>query len=193
MPFVKSIPLYSIYSVYQTLCYDLNDEDNVCGCYRNLKELLLILAEFYLSECSGPTLKWFGEEYTFLISLGDDGAPFGKDDTACAWLVGFLNIGRGILSSNENYWLFGVNCSENCIPVQRYIKMLVSDISSIEKETFPCTYTGTGGKVTVDVKFHIGELPNDMKMVAFFSGELSSSAKFFSSFANVSVDNATDM
>ena len=36
----------------------------------------------------------------------------------------------------------------------------------------------------------VGELPNDMRML---SGELSNSTKFFSSFANVSSDNATDV
>ena len=36
---------------------------------------------------------------TFHISLGGDGAPFGKDDTAFTCLVSFLNLGRGVLSS----------------------------------------------------------------------------------------------
>ena len=83
---------------------------------------------------------WFEEEHKFYVSLGGDRAPFGKHDTACAWLVGFLNIDRGILSSNENFLLFSANCSENCIPVQRYIKMLVSDIQLIEQQTFKCTF-----------------------------------------------------
>ena len=43
------------------------------------------------------------------------------------------------------------------------------------------------------MKFRIGELPNDMKMIAFLSGELSNSATYFSSFANVSNDNANDI
>ena len=30
----------------------------------------------------------------------------------CAWLVSLLNIGRGVLSSNENFLLFGANCKE---------------------------------------------------------------------------------
>ena len=51
------------------------------------KELLLRLAEFYLSK---PTdLVWFDEPNKFDVSLGGDGAPFGKYDTACAWLVSF--------------------------------------------------------------------------------------------------------
>ncbi len=153
MPFIKSIPVRTLYSVSETLCYDLPENDKLQGCYRNLEELLVKL----------------------------DGAPMGKDDTS--WLVGFLNIGRGILSSSENYLLFGANCPENCIPVQRCIKMLMSDIQKIEKSTFQCTYNNSVGMVTVDVKFKIGELPNDMKMLAFLSEELSNGAKFFSSFA----------
>ena len=46
-------------------------------------------------------LIWFqGQVNTFHVSLGGDGAPFGKDDTACAWLVSLLNIGRGVLKVN---------------------------------------------------------------------------------------------
>ncbi|CAB4011121.1 Hypothetical predicted protein, partial [Paramuricea clavata] len=184
----------SMYSVYETLCEGLDEEYKVHGCYRNLAELLIKLAEFYLSGCSGHTLVWFEEEYKFYVSLGGDGAPFGKHDTACAWLVGFLNIGRGILSSNEKILLFGANCSENCIPVQRYIKMLVSDVQHLEQQTFKCTYiTSESQTCTVDIKFHISEFPNDLKMVAFLCGELTNSATYFCSFANVSSKDATNL
>ncbi|CAB4017352.1 Hypothetical predicted protein, partial [Paramuricea clavata] len=194
MPFIKSIPVGSMYSVYETLCEGLDEEYKVHGCYRNLAELLIKLAEFYLSGCSGHTLVWFEEEYKFYVSLGGDGAPFGKHDTACAWLVGFLNIGRRILSSNENFLLFGANCSENCIPVQRYIKMLVSDVQHLEQQTFKCTYiTSESQTCTVDIKFHISEFPNDLKMVAFLCGELTNSATYFCSFANVSSKDATEI
>ena len=96
---------------------------------RDIKELLLNLAKFYLCQ-SRYKLIWFqGEVNMFYVSFGGDGTPFGKDDTACAWLVSFLNIGRGVLSSNENYLLFGANCKEDCIPVLHFFKKLVSDIS----------------------------------------------------------------
>ena len=119
-----------------------------------------------------------------MFLLGGDGAPFGKDDTACAWLVSFLNIGRGILSSNENYLLFGANCKEDCIPVSRFLKKLVSDICVLERETFSVDC----GDLHVDVKFCISELPNDMKMLSFLAGELCNSAMYFSTFADVSND-----
>ena len=173
MPFVKSIPIGTIYDVYDTLCAGLKEEDKVQGCYRSLKELLLKLAEFYLCKQNGYNLVWFDEPNTFHVTLGGDGAPFGKYDSASAWLVGFLNLGKGILSSNENYLLFGANCSENCLPVQRFIKQLMVEIVEIEKKAFPIYVNET----TVDVKFKIAELPNDMKMMSFLADELSSSAK----------------
>ena len=43
------------------------------------------------------------------------------------------------------------------------------------------------------MSFHFEELPNDMKMLAVLGGELSNSAKFFSSFANVSTNDCTDL
>jgi hypothetical protein len=194
MEFIKTINLGKIYSVYDNLCDGLDDSQKVHGCYRNLKELLVRLAEFYLSGCSGHTISWFGEEHTFFVSLGGDGAPFGKNDVACAWLVSFLNIEKGVLSSNENYLLFGANCTETCLPVQKFIKMLVADIAVIEQQSFSCTFkTSTGEIRNVNVKFQVSELPNDMKMVAFLCGELSNAAKYFSSFANVSSDNANNL
>ena len=186
MPYTKSISLGTINSVTDTLCYGLDECDKVTGCYRNLKEMLIKLAEFYLSGCTGHSITWFEEPYTFSVAVGGDGAPFGKDDTACAWLISLLNIGRGVLSSNKNYLLFGGNCSESCIVVQRFIKMLLTDIRDIEKTVMTCSHNGQ----QVVVKFSFTELPNDMKMLAFLSGELSNSAKYFSSFANVSSDDA---
>lgn len=104
-------------------------------------------------------------------------------------MISFLNIGRGVLSSNENYLLFWANCSENCIPAQRFIKLLLADIYSIEKEPMSCIHDGK----QVSLRFSVGELPNDMKMLAFLAGELSNSAKYFSSFADVSSNNANNI
>ena len=43
------------------------------------------------------------------------------------------------------------------------------------------------------VAFHFEELPNNMKMLAMLGGELSNSATFFSTFANVSTNDCTDL
>ena len=63
------------------------------------------------------------------------------------------------------------------------------EIAHIEKQVFSVNVNGT----VESVKFCIAELPNDMKMLAFLAGELSNSAKYFSTFANVSTDNYKDV
>ena len=78
------------------------------------------MAKFYLTvnKQRKDKLDWFGErEGTFKVAIGGDGAPFGKDDQALAWLVSFLNCGKCVCSSGENFLLFGANCSEDCEPV----------------------------------------------------------------------------
>ena len=77
MRFIKTIPLGKIHSVYDNLCDDLDDSQKVHGCYWNVGELLVRLAEFYLSGFSGHTINWFGQEYTFFVILGGDG--FGSE------------------------------------------------------------------------------------------------------------------
>ena len=39
-------------------------------------------------------------------------------------------VGR-VLSSNENFLLFGASCKEDCVSVSCFLKKLVSDISEI--------------------------------------------------------------
>lgn len=190
MCFIKQIDIGTIYSVSETLCEGLSSNDKVHGCYRNLEETLLTLGQYYLSNQSLYDFKWFSEPNTFYISIGGDGAPFGKDDTACSWLVGILNITRGVLSSNENFLIFGANCHEDSVPVKRYIQKLLGEIQVIEKKNYKLK---DQNGVTIDVKFRVGELPNDMKMLAFICGELSNSATYFSSFADVTGENGTKL
>ena len=120
MSHIKSIDIGKLHSVREELCDGLEENEKVNGCYREFGELVIKLAEFYLNSDEYDILT-FDEPNKFHIALGGDGAPFGKDDTACSWLVSILNIGKGILSSNENYILFGANCSENCLAVKHFI------------------------------------------------------------------------
>ena len=184
MSYIKSIDIGKLFSVRDTLCDGLDESEKVNGCYRDLEELLVRLAEFYLNNDFYELLD-FGEANTFHIALGGDGAPFGKDETACAWLVSFLNIGKGVLSSNENFLLFGANCPESCVPVSRFIQKVTQAIQKITNTTYSVVSKGD----TVNVKFVFSELPNDMKMLAYLGGELSNSAKYFSSFADVCMDS----
>ena len=181
MSYITSIEVGKLHSVREELCDGLDESEKVNGCYRDIEDLVIKLAEFYLNS-DHYTILTFDEPNKFYIALGGDGAPFGKDDTACSWLVSFINIGKSILSSNENYLLFGANCSENCVPVERFISKLMSDIQHLTNTIYSVMCKGE----PVQIKFVIEELPNDMKMLAFLGGELSNSATYFSTFADVS-------
>ena len=180
MAYIKCIDVGQLYSVRDTLCDGLNECDKVNGCYRDIEDLLVRMATFYLSD-GKYTILTFDQRNTFHVALGGDGAPFGKHDSACSWLVSFLDIGQGVLSSSDNFLLFGANCSESCIPVKRFLGKLMDDIHRIQKST----YSIVVNEEHVDVKFVFAELPNDMKMLAFLAGELTNSATYFSTFADV--------
>ena len=106
-------------------------------------DLLVRFAEFYLNH-GKYNLLTFDQPNTFHVALGGDGAPPGKHDTACSWLVSFLNIGHGVLGSNDIFLLFGANCAENCLPVKRFLGKLVSDIGKIQSSTY--SILAKGGK-----------------------------------------------
>ena len=56
----------------------------VSGVYRPLKPFLLRLADLYITvNKDNPCLTWInGQTNVFYTTIGADGAPFGKDDTA---------------------------------------------------------------------------------------------------------------
>jgi hypothetical protein len=59
--------------------------------------------------------------------------------------------------------------------VRRYLKRLVSENNTVEKKTYVLTHNGQ----SVNTKFYIAELPNDLKMLSFIRGELNNSAIYF--------------
>ncbi|XP_048580094.1 uncharacterized protein LOC116606566 isoform X1 [Nematostella vectensis] len=175
---VKEINAIDIGNVQSVQVFALDNEDSTTrGCFRDLREYLPRLAKHYLS--GTDNLKWFGEtEGTFKVAFGGDGCPFGKFETACSFLVSFLNTGKKVASSSDNFLVFGANCEETSSLVKKYVLSIYKQISDIE-----------GTLYEIDgfhVSFQFAELPNDMKMLAMLAGELSNAATYFSSFANVS-------
>ena len=77
--------------------------------------------------------------------------------------------------------IFGANCQESSIVVQRYVKFLLGEISEIEKKTFQVNGT--------NVMFKCAEFRNDLKMMTFSAGEFPVSATYISTYANVNIDN----
>ena len=164
----------------------LETENKVNGAYRDLREYLPMLAKFYLSQNSKESLKGFAESTgTFQIALGGDGCPFGKNESACSFLVSFLNVGRRVASSYDNLLIFGANCDESSPVVKKYVQSLLPQIGELERAEYE--FEG------IKYRFKLEELPNDMKMLAMLASELTISAKYFSPFANVSLDDCRDV
>lgn len=81
-------------------------------------------------------------------------------------------------SCDENHLLLGANCSEDHPLLKKYTELLSKEMDSIAGKPL-----NTPNNVSVKFKFQL--IPSDMKWVASMSGELSNSAFYFSSFANV--------
>ena len=62
-------------------------------------------------------------------------------------------------------------------------------MKQIERKTYSVQCKGE----PIEVKFVFAELPNDMKMIAFLAGELTNSATYFSTFADVNTSNLVNV
>ena len=181
---IKKIDIGKVYSVEEHY-RDYIENENLNGCFR---EYLPRLATFYLDMQNSRkgALKWFGEtEGTFLVALGGDGCPFGKNESACSFLASFLNVGKRVASSSDNFIIFGANIEKSSIIVKKYVQSLCKQIADLEGKVFEIN--------GLHINFRFEELPNDMEMLAMLGGELSNSSTYFSSFANVSTKDCTDL
>ena len=103
-------------------------------------------------------------------------------------LVSFLNVGERLPSSKEQFLLFGGNVEENSDTVEKFLSLLLKGLKYLESKVFEVE----NATKKVKVEFKITELPNDMKMLSFLAGELSNSAAYFTTFANVNQSEAND-
>ena len=183
---IQKIDIGVVQSVTEVFPTCLDDE-NTSGCFRDLRAYLPRLATFYLNmQTRRDALKWFGEtEGTFLVAFGGDGCPFGKNETACSFLVSFLNAGKRVASTSDNFLVFGANCEETSRLVSRYVQSVYKQIHDLVGKVFEIH--------GIHVTFKFKELPNDMKMLAMLGGELSNAATYFSSFANICQHDLTDL
>ena len=80
---VGQIDIGELISLRETLCVSLPEHKKIDGQYRNIENLLIVLAKFYLEtepfRKPNDKLVWFGErEGSFKLAIGEDGEPFGK-------------------------------------------------------------------------------------------------------------------
>ena len=189
--FIKSVDIANIHDFATEFCNGLESfEETVSGSHRELSTYVLALAEMYIlvDQKLGSRISFFkhfgSQPYQFKIAIGADGAPFGKEDKATAWLLSFLNVGKHIQSQNDNFLLCGAICSESHTGMKRFSKKLLHDIYyHIEKQE----YSVNG----ITVRFTVELVQSDMKWLATVAGELNNAAYYFSTFGNVNNDNKT--
>ena len=163
--FIKSVDMGVLKDV-RDFCDDLDvdeDEQMVDGKYRELRDTLLRLTSMYikLEKEGAMKLLWFDRnEYSFSIFLGADGAPFRRDDEACAFLLSFLNTGARVARNMENLQLLGAKCSETHLAMVKYTRKLVSGVKYLEGKVFQVD--------DIDVKFYFDLVPSDMRCMLFF-------------------------
>ena len=183
--YISEVDIGELFDISSELSSGLTEGEIGSGMYRSCDQYAQRLAAFYLhvDQYRTDKLKYFTfptkdpESKLFVMSLGGDGAPI----SGTIFLLSFLNVGIRIASSSENFTIFGANVSESSKLVRRYILKLLSDIKFLESKVFNIDLGGQSYKV----EFKLGEMPNDMKMLAFLAGELSNAAYYFSTFANV--------
>ena len=167
--------------------------EKVCCKYHNPVSYILDLAKFYLEVDNGredklKTFESFSKKdpssFLFAMAIGGDAAP----GTGMAILESFLNVGERLPSSKEPFLLFGGDCEKNSNVVNNFFKILIKDIRLLDSKVFEITTSDGVGKV----EFKLTELPNDMKMLAFLAGELSNTATYCCTFANVKRNEAND-
>ena len=191
---IRSVDIGTLFSINPKFTQDLDGEECGDGMYRCLITFLPRLAQFYLNVNNlrvdklkfdfNYTLK-NENSYIFLIAIGGDEAP----QSGTSFLVSFLNIGKRVASSSENFLLFGANVKENGVVVRRYISFMLSQLKTLENEVYTVNVQGK----EYFIEFKVELLPNDMKMLAFLGGELTNAAYFFTTFANVNKDDKNDI
>ena len=113
----------------------------------------------------------------FDMLFGGDGAPA----VGTVFLLGFVNVGKRLMSSKEAFLIFGADVDETDAIVEKYLARIVKDFDFLEENVFIVK----GGGRMCPVEFRLGGDSSDMKMLCYLAGQLSNSARFFTNFANV--------
>ena len=163
MAFVKSVQVDELKDFKEFCAEGINEmEDGIVAIYKELEPHLLTLASLYfaLEDAKIINLLWFGKQNHFKVTIGADGASFGKDDEATAWLISFMNTGTRVASCYDNFLLCRANCFESCDAMVKYAKKLMDEIKVIETKVY-----SVDGK---QVAFSVELIPSDMKWLSFF-------------------------
>ena len=155
----------------------------VRGARRDLEDLLLKMAErVFTVKALREEVKWLNqEEGHFRYALGGDGAPLNKCSDLTMIMVSLINCGHRVGSPNENF-VYAVADVDELHPVWlQVLRDAVQDAAVISEKS----YTICGKRCTFTPQL----VPADQKWLAHVAGELPNSATYFSSYANVKLDD----
>ena len=159
---IKETDIGRVYFVEEEFSSYVEEGEKISGCYRDLTEYLPRLAQFYSSVCTRSKLKWFGKaEGSFQLAWGGDGCPFGKNESACSFLVSFLNSGKRVVSSSDIFLVFGANCQETSMVFKKYVLATCKQMADLHGKVFEIN--------GLFVTFSFEEPPNDMKILAMLA------------------------
>ncbi len=152
------------------------------GLTRDLERLLIEMSSFYL-KLVPDDIDWFEEEGVFIVSVGGDAAPMQTiegEDSGTSILLSLLNSKHRVASPKHNHLLLGGHCAEKSEHLLNLLTMFSKEMEIIE-----------GNRFTVEgqqIQFRCEMVSCDQSFLATVSGELTNSATFPSSFANVKND-----
>ena len=141
---IRDIDIGIVYNINPILTDGLPEEEIGEGMFRYLSQFALRLVEFYINVNDSRVdklkefkniLRKYSSSVLFLLAVGGD-------ETGTSFLISFLNAGKCIASSFENYLLFSANVKENGAVVRHYITKLMSDIAYLESKVFAVTVKG---------------------------------------------------
>lgn len=143
--------------------------------YHDLEYVAISAAQIYLMMDEKESfLEWLSEENQFLISIGADGFPNGKNE-ATIFSMTFLNLGGRIHSPSFLHLIFGGNIPEKHSVCMNYCKLLAEQAGELEGKKFNIPVNNRD----VTVSFKVALFSCDQSFAASAAGELSCSAFYF--------------
>ena len=153
---------------------------NAKGAQRSLDDLLLMIAKRALTvPHPREELSWLNsEEGHFQYALGGDSAPVNKAKDLTMVMVSVLNCGSCVGSPSENFVLAAADTSELDPVWEEVVRQAEVQGQEIAGESY--NLCGTRCRFTPRL------VSADQKWLAHLAGELTNSATFFTTFADVS-------
>ncbi len=120
----------------------------------NLDQMLTFLAEMYIKSIPDKN-NWFGNDGTFLLAFGGDGAPLGKFSDCSSFLISFINVEHFVLSCDHSFTILVGYCHEDSEEFLNELKDLSVTMKDIESNNYLIGNKNVNFKESVSVSINI--------------------------------------